>query len=125
MIGLLLRCWASLLYFEWVLRFGSLSRMLEVIQQQQATPFHDGCDQSVSRLCYAVDIACVFYFKQVMCLQRSAVTTILLRKHGWNAEIVVGTKIRPPESHAWVEIERSVVNDKPYVTEMYQELVRC
>jgi hypothetical protein len=76
-------------------------------------------------LCHAVDLACVFYFKQVLCLQRSAVTTVLLRQYGWVAEMVIGAQVRPFISHAWVEIDGSVIGDKPYIREMYQELERC
>jgi hypothetical protein len=39
--------------------------------------------------------------------------------------MVIGAQVRPFKSHAWVEIERTVVNDKPYMLEMYQQLERC
>jgi Transglutaminase-like superfamily len=73
----------------------------------------------------AVDLACVFYFKEVLCLQRSAAATCLLRKHGVRAEMVIGVQHIPFRAHAWVEIDGSVVNDKPYVTQMYAVLERC
>jgi hypothetical protein len=72
-----------------------------------------------------MDLACVFYFKRVLCLQRSAATTVLLRRHGWNAEMVIGVQLMPFQSHAWVEVQSRVVNDKPYVTEIFQVLDRC
>jgi transglutaminase superfamily protein len=40
----------------------------------------------------------------VLCLQRSAATTLLLRRHGWDAEMVIGAKLLPFQSHAWVEV---------------------
>jgi len=72
-----------------------------------------------------MDLACVFYFKRALCLQRSAATALLLKRFGWSAELVIGAQLLPFESHAWVEIDRRVVNDKPYITEIYQELERC
>jgi hypothetical protein len=48
----------------------------------------------------------------------------LLRRHGWNAEIVIGAQLLPFQSHAWVEIEGCVVNDKPYLREIFPELAR-
>lgn len=72
-----------------------------------------------------MDLACVFYFKHVVCLQRSAATTILLRRYGWDAELVIGTQMMPARFHAWVEIGDSVVNDKPYVAQIFQVLERC
>jgi hypothetical protein len=61
----------------------------------------------------------------VMCLQRSAATTLLLRRHGFKAEMVIGAQILPFRSHAWVEIGGVVVNDKPYMPDIYRFLERC
>jgi len=61
----------------------------------------------------------------VLCLQRSAATTMLLRRHGAAAEMVIGAQVLPFKSHAWVEVDRVIVNDKPYIKEIYQELERC
>jgi hypothetical protein len=124
-IPLMLRAWISLLHFDIVLSFRGFPRAHEIIRTQKVCSFHGMSSAPVDKLCHAVDLACVFYFKQVLCLQRSSVTTILLRRHGWKAEMVIGTQVRPPESHAWVEIGRAVVNDKPYMREIYQELERC
>jgi hypothetical protein len=76
-------------------------------------------------ICRAMDIACVLYVKPVLCLQRSAATVTLLHEHAFPAELVIGARIVPFESHAWVELDGTVVNDKPYVTEIYSELDRC
>lgn len=73
----------------------------------------------------AMDLACVFYLHRVLCLQRAAATTMLLRRHGVSAEMVVGIKQFPFRSHAWVEVAGSIANDKPYLREIYQELQRC
>lgn len=80
---------------------------------------------SAGRICYAVDLACIWYWKQVLCLQRSAATASLLRKHGLPAQLVLGAKQMPFRAHAWVEMEDRVVNDKPYMREIYEVLERC
>jgi hypothetical protein len=61
----------------------------------------------------------------VLCLQRSAATAFLLRRHGWSAEMVIGAQLLPFHSHAWVEVDGQVVNDKPYIAEIFQVLERC
>jgi hypothetical protein len=53
------------------------------------------------------------------------VTAVLLRRRGWRAEMVIGAQILPFKSHAWVEIEGQVVNDKPYMRDIYNVLERC
>jgi hypothetical protein len=39
--------------------------------------------------------------------------------------MVIGAQLLPFLSHAWVEIEGCVVNDKPYIPEIFQVLERC
>lgn len=73
----------------------------------------------------AVDRASVWYWKQVSCLHRSAATTCLLRTAGFAAQLVIGAQTVPFQAHAWVEVDGKVVNDKPYVAELYAVLDRC
>jgi hypothetical protein len=80
---------------------------------------------SAALLCDAVDTACVIYPKSILCLQRSAATALLLRRHGFAAEFVIGAQILPFKSHAWVELHGCVINDKSYTPDLYRELERC
>jgi hypothetical protein len=80
---------------------------------------------TVERICSAVDMAAIWYPKQVLCLQRSAATACLLKAHGVPAQMVIGAQQMPFRAHAWVEVAGRVVNDKPYTPEMYAVLDRC
>lgn len=80
---------------------------------------------AIDTICAAVDNACIWYWKEVLCLQRSATTTCLLRRFGVPAQMIIGTQQMPFKAHAWVEVEGRVVNDKTYVREMYSVLDRC
>ena len=79
---------------------------------------------SVADLCRAVDIACIWYWIKVLCLQRCAAATCLLRRHGIPAELVIGTQQVPFNAHAWVEVDGQVVTDRAYMHEMYVVLDR-
>jgi hypothetical protein len=76
-------------------------------------------------ICRAVDIACVLYFKEVLCLQRSAATACLLRGNAIPAELVIGVQQWPFRAHAWVEVAGRIANDKPYIAEIYGVMDRC
>jgi hypothetical protein len=76
------------------------------------------------RLCRAVAEACVWYVKKVHCLERSAVATWLLRLHGVPAELVIGCRPVPVQSHAWVEVNGAVVNDRPQYQKFFRVLER-
>lgn len=80
---------------------------------------------SIEHICSAVDMACIWYWKEVLCLQRSAATACLLKYHGVPAEMIIGAQQMPFKAHAWVEVDGRVVNDKPYTPEMYTVLARC
>src|SRR5258707_876340 len=68
---------------------------------------------------------CVLRLKRLFCLRRSAATTLLLRRHGHDAELVIGAKLLPFRSHAWVELNGQVINDRPYMHTIYQVLELC
>jgi hypothetical protein len=117
--------WLLLLYFDFVMRFFSFKRLYEIVRDETIRPAAVCSLPQSADLCHSMDLASVFYFKPVRCLQRAAATTILLRRHGWEAEMVIGAQVLPFKSHAWVEIDASVVNDKPYMLDLYQVLKRC
>jgi prolyl oligopeptidase len=115
---------ADLLLTEWHLRRHK-NRMLSGVLKG-LPPAPNGMSRyTPEQICRAMDIACVAYFKVVLCLQRSVATTMLLRRHGFQAELVIGTKIALCKFHAWVEIDGAVMNDKAYVPQLYLELERC
>jgi hypothetical protein len=123
MMRLILQSWAYLLYFGCLMRFCGFEKVHTAVRRQRVA--NNPPRVSDTALCHAMDLACVFSLNRVFCLQRSAATTVLLRRHGWNAEMVIGAQMLPFQSHAWVEIQDRVVNDKPYVTEIFQVLERC
>jgi transglutaminase superfamily protein len=121
MFWLVCQSYCALLRFDMYLirnDFGALHRS---VRNAVTAPFRGLAANSI---CRAVDLASVFYFKEVLCLQRSAAATVLLRKYGIRAELVVGVQHWPFRAHAWVEVDGQVVNDKPYTSEMYAVLDR-
>jgi transglutaminase superfamily protein len=71
---------------------------------------------------WAVDEACVWYVKPAYCLQRSAVTVRLLRRSGFDGRLIIGYRPVPFESHAWVEIDGRIVNDRPQYRKYFHVL---
>jgi hypothetical protein len=124
-IFLILKCSILLLAIDCVMHLRSFSALYRLVHTQQPALRPDSAPGSCEELCRVVDFVCVFYFKPVLCLQRSAATVLLLRWHGLHAEMVIGAQMLPFQSHAWVEVDGTVVNDRPYMREMYQVLDRC
>lgn len=77
-----------------------------------------------ARVCQAVEEACIWYVKRAYCLQRSTVTTWMLRRRGVPAELVIGYRPVPVDSHAWVEVHGEVVNDRPQYQKFFRVLDR-
>ena len=115
----------KLVEFDLYLSRRSFSALYERVRKYPLDKERIPPPRSTDQICEIVDLACIWYWKHVLCLQRSAATTCLLRRYGVRAEMVIGAQHLPFRAHAWVEVNGLVVNDKPYTPEMYSVLDRC
>jgi hypothetical protein len=124
MVFLVLQAYLRLIQFDSYLARGDFEALYNKVRifpiGKKPAPLN-----SVERVCSAVDMACIWYWKEALCLQRSAATACLLKRHGVRAQLVIGAQQMPFKAHAWVEVDDRVVNDKPYTPEMYAVLDRC
>ena len=121
---LVLRAYLKLIYFDSYLARGSFSALYDKVRNYPAAKWTPSAD-AIEQICSAVDMACIWYWKEVLCLQRSAATACLLKRFGIPAQMVIGAKQMPFKAHAWVEVGGRVVSDKPYMQEIYAVLDRC
>jgi hypothetical protein len=115
----------QLIRIELLMLLGGLDSLHALVRRTVGRATKPNNLPSPDELCHAMDLACVFYPKRVMCLQRSVATTLFLRRYGIRAEMVIGAQMLPFKSHAWVELNGKVINDKPYMLEIYKPLERC
>jgi hypothetical protein len=120
MLVLVLRAYLELIRVDVRVSRQGFAALYHKVQSTETVRKHASI--SSARMCRAMDLACVWYWKQVLCLQRSAATTCLLRRDGIAAQMVIGTQQIPFAAHAWVEVDGAVVTDKPYMREMYAVL---
>jgi hypothetical protein len=119
---LTVQAWLGLLAFDLALLagFARVHKWLKRHRPRSRRAFGATADDVV----WAVDEACVWYVKRVACLQRSVIATWLLRRYGMPAELVIGYRPLPFESHAWVEVDGQVVNDRPQYQKVFTVLDR-
>lgn len=137
---LVLRAYLNLIRFEFYLAGGNFQALYDAVRKYplgkvpgvsnhsdlEAVESQSGnLPDITARICAAVDMACIWYWKEALCLQRSAATACLLKNYGVRAQMVIGAQQMPFRAHAWVEVNGRVVNDKPYVPEMYAVLDKC
>jgi hypothetical protein len=122
---LMLESYLLLARLDLMMRFRSFESIHNLVRNRMISQCRFDKIVSVETVCQAIDLACVFYPKPVMCLQRSAALALLLRRYGLRAEMVIGAQVVPFKSHAWVEVDGKVVNDKPYMHDIYRVLDRC
>jgi transglutaminase superfamily protein len=122
MIFLVLRAYALLVSFERNMSRRDFQGIYRRVEQRRLQP--SGAPASCEKACRAVNFACVLYFKEVQCLQRSAALVCLLRDLGISATLVIGAQRLPFRAHAWVEVNRCVVNDSVSAVELYGVLDR-
>jgi hypothetical protein len=119
--ALTIEAWAGLALFDAsrLAGFAGIHRYIRRVRRRDR-----GRVASPQSLVWAVDEACVWYFKRTFCLQRSVVATWMLRRHGFAASLVIGYRAVPFESHAWVELDGLVVNDRPQYQKYFHVLER-
>ena len=118
-----LTAYLELIRFGFHIRHKNFAALHSAVRNSSVHKHTSRCT-SLAELCRAVDLACIWYGKTVLCLQRSAAATCLLRRHGIPAQLVIGTQQIPFNAHAWVEVEGQVVSDRPYMHKMYAVLER-
>ena len=124
MLFLVLKAYLKLIHFDFYLARGNFAALYDKVRNYPIGAKVPAAN-AVERICSAVDMACIWYWKEALCLQRSAATACFLKKYGVPAKMVIGAQQMPFKAHAWVEVDGRVVNDKPYTPEMYAVLDRC
>jgi hypothetical protein len=119
---LLFRAYLLLLWFETAIARGQFNTVYRRVRDCRVRPSSASSGSSDARA--AINTACVLYFKQVECLQRSAALVCLLRQLGTPAQLVIGAQQLPFRAHAWVEVNGAVVNDSPPSVQLYGVLDR-
>jgi hypothetical protein len=120
----MIRTYLTLIYFGFYLMRDNFGALHDKVRSYPVSK-PPASDNTIQKVCAAVDIACIWYRKEVLCLQRSATTACLLKRYGVPARMLIGAQQVPFRAHAWVEVDGRVVNDKPYMREMYAVLDHC
>jgi hypothetical protein len=123
MLPLTLRAYFLLMFFHLLVKRADFAALYARVRHFPVAQRPPGL-QTLPSVCSAVDRACIWYPKELACLPRSAATTCLLKQHGIEARMIIGVRRMPFAAHAWVEVDGRVVNDKPYMPEMYAVLDR-
>jgi Transglutaminase-like superfamily len=121
---LFLEAYGKLIFFDSYLARGDFAGLYKKVRGYPVTS-RVSSRNTAEQICSAVDMACIWYWKEALCLQRSAAAACLLKRHGVPAQMVIGAQQMPFKAHAWVEVSGKVVNDKPYTPEMYEVLDKC
>jgi hypothetical protein len=118
---LFLRAYWKLIHFDRYLAKGEFVKLRKAVCI--CRPNRSGLGQAdIDRILHAVDMACIWYWKEVLCLQRSATLACLLKEGGVAAQLIVGVQQLPFKAHAWVEVNGQAVSDKPYMRDLYTVL---
>ena len=121
LVAMTMQAWVALAVFD-VARPAGFARLCAWLHRRR--PTRQCRPATTEDIVWCVDEACVWYVKRAACLQRSVVATWMLRRQGIAAEMVIGCRPLPFESHAWVEVDGRVVNDLPQYQRAFTVLNR-
>lgn len=114
----------GLLAYAIVVRVGKFKTVRKLVSDWK-TRRHQTMPEAAEQAIRAINLACICYPKQVLCLQRSAVTVCLMRSHGVAAQMVLGAQKIPFAAHAWVEVNGQAVNERRNVRAIYNVWESC
>src|SRR5690348_10992652 len=97
---LFLQAILGLLIYDILATFGRFEHIYVIVKCWKVAARHNRDRTMITRICEAVNQACIWYPKRALCLQRSFVMTYLLRKYGIRAELVLGAQRFPFKAHA-------------------------
>jgi len=121
---LTLKCFLGLLIFDLFRLGNNFTRVRTVVQRWPTAP-KLALPSLVDQVCDAMRYACVWYPTRVLCLQRSAVMTCVLRNCGVPAQMVIGAQKFPFKAHAWTEVNCRAINERRDVQNIYSTWERC
>ncbi|HEY2974377.1 MAG TPA: lasso peptide biosynthesis B2 protein [Pyrinomonadaceae bacterium] len=110
----------AFLAYDIALKLLGFSRLCRVIQGWPLMKRERLNEQRLKRIFAGIERARIWYPKQMMCMQHSAVITCLSRYWGLPALMAVGARKMPFKSHAWVEVGGTVINDTQKVKRFYR-----
>jgi hypothetical protein len=119
-----LKAYLKLIHFDLFLARGDFAALYEKVRNSRLVRQVPAPD-ALERICTAVNMACVWYWKRPLCLQRSAATACLLKRYGVPAQMVIGAQQMPFKAHAWVEVSGRIVNDNPSIRSLYAVVDVC
>jgi hypothetical protein len=107
-----------------LLGYARLRRLLEGLAPLKSIDPSPAEVESVQRareIARVVSIAAQHGFYRATCLRRSLLTWWLLRSDGLESQICFGVRLSKEgfEAHAWVEVNKIVINDSPEVHDQY------
>lgn len=121
---LVLKALVGLLAFDLLGLGRNFARMHRFLRRWKANR-RTASENMVNQVCGAINHACFWYPKRVLCIQRSAVTTCLLRHYGVPATMVMGAQNLPFKAHAWTEVNGQAINERKDAQRIYSVLERC
>jgi Transglutaminase-like superfamily len=119
---LVLKALLEMVRYDAIVSSVGVGRILRQLRREHL-PLKPLSVQLQKTICDAVLLATCFYWKPVLCLQRSVCTARLLRRYGVAVRVAIGFRPAPFFSHAWVEVDGKVVYGSAAYQQRLQMLV--
>ena len=120
-LRILSRAWVCLLAAHAALRFLPVRRVEALLERLAGK---DRAEISSAHLARLVDAAARFHLRPITCLPRSLALRALLRRHGIEADLLIGVRREDGEikAHAWIEDAGRPVGESADVRSRFRPL---
>jgi hypothetical protein len=109
-----------------ILQKQGIKGVINLLQKQasQTKKWETPKIDSLNNLMLALDRACQYYPRKVVCLAWASTFAYLCLKRGWFVQFVIGVQLHPFLAHAWVEREGEVIGDREDINSYLGVLLR-
>src|SRR5260370_12647033 len=106
---LVLKAYLKLIHFDLYLARGNFAAFYTKVRNYPISR-KEPVPDIVECICSAVDMACIWYWNEALCLQRSAATACLLKGYGVSAQMVIGAHQIPFKTHSCSQLHGHSIN---------------
>jgi hypothetical protein len=109
-----LKAFVTLTKVHWMIKISGFYRLINWIQKagnSKRSFIHPTIDQ-MEALVNTLNQACLLYPKRTKCLEWASTLTLLSLQRGWLCTLNIGAQNYPFLSHAWAEVNGTVIADK-------------
>jgi ATP-binding cassette subfamily B protein len=108
----MIKAWIFLAYATFLIKTCNMEKLQVILQKRKAQCKEEIRVQEAEIIFHNITETERFFFTRIACLEKSLAVFLLATSQGKSIDMVIGVKLAPFASHAWVEVEGVPVHEE-------------